>query len=221
MVAGKDPAFHQALLAADLLVPDGAGMIVASRILGGGIRRRVTGTDIFMGLHRELDRLGGSSVFFLGSSEANLARIEAKMAMQFPGIRVAGSYAPPFKSEFTDADNQRMVQVIHQARPDVLWVGMTAPKQEKWVHRHRDRLGVRFIGAVGAVFDFFTGNVRRSHPLFQQIGLEWFPRLLRQPGRLYDRTLVSAPLFLLAVMRQRLKGSGATKTPAPHHYNRQ
>lgn len=215
VVAQKDPAFHNALLNADLLVPDGVGMIVASRLLGGSIRRRITGTDIFMGLHRELDRLGGSSVFFLGSSEANLARIEAKMETQFPNIRVAGSYSPPFKPDFSDADNRRMLAAIQHARPDVLWVGMTAPKQEKWVHRHRGHLDIRFIGAVGAVFDFFTDNVRRSHPLFQHAGLEWLPRLLRQPRRLYERTLVSAPLFLLAVMRQRHRGGQTDGNAAP------
>lgn len=203
VVAQKDPAFHQALMAADLLVPDGVGMIVASRMLGGTIRHRVTGTDIFMGLHRELNRLGGHSVFFLGSSEDNLARIKTKMKNRFPNIHIAGAYSPPFKPAFTKADNQRMVDAVNQARPDALWVGMTAPKQEKWTHRHRDQLDVKFIGPVGAVFDFFTDQVKRSHPVFLQTGLEWLPRLLRQPGRLYERTLVSAPLFLLAVLKQR------------------
>lgn len=205
VVAQKDPAFHQALMDADLLVPDGVGMVVASRLLGGNIRNRVTGTDIFMELHRALDSLGGFSVFFLGSSAANLARIEAKMQTAFPNIRVAGSYSPPFKPEFTDAENRLMVDAVNRAQPDVLWIGMTAPKQEKWAHRHRSQLNVKFICPVGAVFDFFTGRVKRSYRAFQDMGLEWLPRLVRQPKRLYERTLISAPSFLLEILRQRIR----------------
>ncbi len=205
MVARKDLDFHQALMAADLLVPDGIGIVIASRLTGGVLQRRITGTDIFMGLHRELDRLGGYSVFFLGSSEDNLTRIKSKMEATFPRIRIAGCCSPPFKPEFSEPDNRRMIDAVNSARPDVLWVGMTAPKQEKWTHQHRDQLDVKFIGPVGAVFDFFTDRVKRSHPVFQQMGLEWLPRLLRQPDRLYQRTFISAPLFMLAVMKQRVR----------------
>ena len=100
-----------------------------------------------------------------------------------------------------------MVEAINRAKPDVLWVGMTAPKQEKWVRQHRDRLEVRFIGPVGAVFDFFIGRVQRSHPLFQRLGLEWLPRLLQEPRRLWRRNFISNPSFLLRVLRARLARS--------------
>jgi len=89
-----------------------------------------------------------------------------------------------------------MIAAVNTAGPDVLRVGMTAPKQEKWIYRNRDRLNVKFIAAVGAVFDFYTGTVKRSHPGFQKLGLEWLPRLLQQPGRLWSRTVISAPVFL-------------------------
>jgi N-acetylglucosaminyldiphosphoundecaprenol N-acetyl-beta-D-mannosaminyltransferase len=96
-----------------------------------------------------------------------------------------------------------MVEAVNRVRPDILWVGMTAPKQEKWIYLNRNRLEVRFIGAVGAVFDFYAGNVKRSHPIFQRLGLEWLPRLLREPRRLFKRNFVSSPLFLYRVFRQR------------------
>lgn len=96
-----------------------------------------------------------------------------------------------------------MIAAVNAARPHVLWVGMTAPKQEKWIHQYRDRLDVNFVAAVGAVFDFYVGTVKRSPPWFLDHGLEWLPRLVQQPGRLWNRTLVSAPRFLHAVVRQR------------------
>ena len=99
-----------------------------------------------------------------------------------------------------------MIHAINTAKPDVLWVGMTAPKQEKWIYQNKDYLeGVKFIGPIGAVFDFFTGNITRSHPFFLKMGLEWLPRLLKQPHRLWDRMFVSAPKFMFRVLKQKIK----------------
>ncbi len=204
-VAEKDAAFKQALLNADLLVPDGVGVTVASRLLSGSIRDRVTGSDVFSGVSQRLDQQGGS-VFFLGSTDAVLSKIVARMAMDYPNVDVVGSYSPPFKSEFTDEDNTQMIEAINQAKPDVLWVGLTAPKQEKWLYANMARLDIRFAGAVGAVFDFYAGTVKRSHPLFQKLGLEWLPRLLQEPRRLWRRNLVSNPRFMLRVLKARLFG---------------
>lgn len=208
--ARGDAAFTAALHDADLAVPDGVGILIASRILGGRIRQRVTGSDIFWGLNSLLNQRGGHGVFFLGSTAETLAKIVERMGRDYPNIRVAGVYSPPFKDAFSDAENAAMVEAVNSARPDVLWVGMTAPKQEKWVRQHRDRLDARFIGPVGAVFDFFIGRVKRSHPLFQRLGLEWLPRLLQEPRRLWRRNFVSNPSFLLRVIRARLN-----KTTSP------
>lgn len=210
--ARNDSLFQQAIHDADLVTPDGTGIVLASRILGGSIHERVTGSDIFWGLSAALDAIGGRSYFFLGSSEATLTSIKEKMAVEFPHIRFAGSYSPPYKAEFTEEENRCMVEAVNSAQPDVLWVGMTAPKQEKWVHQHRDQLNVQFIGAIGAVFDFYVGNVKRSHPIFQRMGLEWLPRLLQEPRRLWRRNFVSSPLFLIAVLRQWLAGAGERST---------
>ncbi|WP_085954683.1 WecB/TagA/CpsF family glycosyltransferase [Lamprocystis purpurea] len=203
-----DAHFSQALRTADWLIPDGTGIVLASVLLGGGIRERVTGSDIFFGVQTELNRSGGYSVFFLGATEATLVEIRRRMAQDYPSLRVAGTYSPPFKAEFSAADNQAMLVAINAARPDVLWVGLTAPKQEKWLHQHKAQLHVRFAAGVGAVFDFYTGRVNRSPPLFQRMGLEWLPRLLQQPRRLWRRMGVSAPIFLWQVMRQRFRQSG-------------
>lgn len=203
VVACDDRAFSTALHNADWLIPDGAGIVLASKILGGIIRERVTGSDIFWGLHKSLNCQGGASVFFLGSTEKTLSIIAEKIALDFPNIRVAGTYSPPFKLEFSEEDNRAMVAAVNQARPNVLWIGMTAPKQEKWIYQNREKLDVKFIAAVGAVFDFYTGKVKRSHPLFQRLGLEWLPRLLQEPRRLFRRNFISSPLFLLRVFARK------------------
>ncbi len=198
-VARNYPHFDLAIRNANLIVPDGIGVVIASRILGGSLRERVTGSDIFLGLSNVLNKESKYSYFFLGSTNENLAKIKDKMEMDFPNIKVVGTYSPPFKHEFNDEDNRLIVEAVNRARPDVLWVGMTAPKQEKWIYKHKDQLEVKFIGAIGAVFDFYTGNVKRSHPIFQKVGLEWLPRLIREPGRLWQRNFISNPSFLLRV----------------------
>ena len=212
VVALKDKRFSMALHEADWLIPDGSGILFASRMLCGGIRRRITGSDIFSHLNAKINSLGGFSVFFLGATPECLADIQLKIGLDFPHIRFAGSFSPPFKPEYSEEELEAMIATINQARPDVLWVGMTAPKQEKWIHQNFHKLDVRFAAAIGAVFEFYTGRVTRSHMLFQNLGLEWLPRLLQQPRRLWRRTFVSAPIFIWhvfkAAIRLRLRRDG-------------
>ena len=204
--AFKDLLFDQAIRNADLVVPDGVGIVIASKILGGSIRERITGMDIFLGLSDALNKetAHSYSYFFLGSTEKNLQLITEKMTKDFPNIKIAGIYSPPFRDNFSEEDDRLMINEINRAEAEVLWVGMTAPKQEKWIYKNRGRLNVKFIGAIGAVFDFYTGNVKRSHPFFQQMGLEWLPRLVRQPVRLWRRNFVSNPCFIIRVIAQRI-----------------
>lgn len=208
-VALEDRGFAAALHDADWLIPDGVGVVWASRLLGGQVRERVTGSDIFFGLHQRMNAQGELSVFFLGASEQTLAQIRTRMAIDYPNIRVAGSYSPPFKPAYSALELDDMIAAINASRPDVLWVGMTAPKQEKWIFENRGRLEVRFAAAIGAVFDFYTGNVKRSHPVYQRLGLEWLPRLVQQPRRLWRRMFVSAPIFVWHTIRARFFSSRA------------
>ena len=204
-VARRDAAFAEAIRKADLVLPDGVGVCIASMLLGGVIRKRITGSDVFEGVTRRLNEEGGRSVFFLGSTKTNLSAIRMKMERDFPNVRVAGIYAPPFKRELSPCDDAPILEAVNRARPDVLWVGMCAPKQEKWMFRHKDALDVKVIGGIGAVFDFYSGRVRRSHPFFRDRGLEWLPRLLQEPERLWDRMLISAPGFMARVLEARLR----------------
>lgn len=203
-VALDRPEFESALRDADWLVPDGVGIVLASRLRGGRIRERVTGSNVFHGVHQRLSARGAGRVFFLGSTEETLRSIREKMAVDYPHLQVVGTYSPPFKPEFSEAELDEMASAINAARPDVLWVGMTAPKQEIWLYRMRGRLDVRFAAAIGAVFDFYIGRIKRSHPVFQALGLEWLPRLIQEPRRLWRRMFVSAPIFVWHVVTGRV-----------------
>jgi N-acetylglucosaminyldiphosphoundecaprenol N-acetyl-beta-D-mannosaminyltransferase len=202
VVSRSEPGFANALASANWLIPDGIGIVLASRLLGGRIRGRITGADIFVKVNSRLDREAGS-VFLLGSSEVTLDEMTRRMQREWPNLRIAGTLSPPYRESFSEAENAAMIHAINAARPDVLWVAMTAPKQEKWIHDNLQRLDVKFASAIGAVFDFYAGRVRRSAPVFQRFGLEWLPRLLQEPRRLWRRTLVSAPIFVTAVVKAR------------------
>lgn len=204
VVAQKNYKFYDALKSADWLVPDGVGIVWASWFLGDKISERVTGPDMFLAITAALQRRGGASVFFLGSSEDVLARIQNSMKYEWPAVRVAGTYSPPFKMVFSDFEKAEMIQQINAVKPDVLWVGLSAPKQEELIREILPKVNVRFAAAVGAVFDFYAGSVTRSHPIYRRFGLEWLPRLIRQPRRLWRRTFVSAPIFVSYVLREKI-----------------
>jgi N-acetylglucosaminyldiphosphoundecaprenol N-acetyl-beta-D-mannosaminyltransferase len=131
------------------------------------------------------------------------------MKRDFPHIEVCGVYSPPFKEILDDDDDREIIRRVNNAKPDVLWVGMTAPKQEKWIYKNRGSLDVSLAGAIGAVFDFYAGTKNRAPEWVCRLGLEWLPRLLREPRRLFKRNFISSPLFLLMVLQEKLKKSAS------------
>ncbi len=205
VVACSDTIFSLALKDADLLIPDGAGILLAARALDLPIADRVAGSEFFRGLTSQLARNGGARYFFLGSTDLVLNLITQKLNKEFPEITICGTLSPPFKQEFNNEDNAAMVSAINAARPDVLWVGMTAPKQEKWIYENRGKLNVPFCGAIGAVFDFYAGTKKRSSVIWQRMGLEWMPRFFKEPKRLWERNMKSTPIFLWWVAREKVR----------------
>lgn len=197
-VAKSDTQFRSALLTADWLVPDGIGIVGAARVLGCGFTRRVTGFDVFTGVMGHLNECRGRA-FFLGGTDLTLERIQDRVAKDYPSIRVT-SFAPVFAPEFSVEQVTQMVQAVNAAAPDVVWVGLTAPKQEKLLATISPLLDSKFAAGIGAVFDFYGGTVQRPGKFFQATGLEWLPRLVAEPGRLWRRTFVSAPVFLRDVV---------------------
>jgi N-acetylglucosaminyldiphosphoundecaprenol N-acetyl-beta-D-mannosaminyltransferase len=205
-VARRDEVFADAIRSADLVSPDGVGIILASRILDAGIPEKVCGPDLFT---QFCERMNQSKkplrMFFLGSSDENLSVLEARFRERYPNLIFAGSYSPPYKPTFSDEDNRGMVDRINAAGTDVLWLGLGAPKQEKWAEANRNQLKVKVIAPIGAVFDFFTGRVKLPPKWAHDLGLTFAYRFCQQPRRLLRRNLDS-PIFLARVFAQRLRG---------------
>ena len=205
VIAQKDTAFADALLKADALLPDGVSIVKASRWLHtkNAPHEKIAGADLFACEMEKLNGKGGTC-FFLGSSPSTLALIEEKAKVTYPKIRVV-TYSPPYKSVFSPEESQAMVDAVNAADPDLLWVGMTAPKQEKWLDEHWDELDIHcHAGAIGAVFDFFAGTVERAPRKWIDLGLEWLYRLIQEPRRTWRRYLVDNPKFLWLVLREKL-----------------
>lgn len=205
VVARNDVFFSEALKKADILLPDGIGIVLAAKILGLNLEERVAGYEFFTGLSQKANESNKKvKIFFLGSTEAVLDKIKDKLSRDYPNLVIVGSISPPFKPEFSDQDNESMISEINKVKPDVLWVGMTAPKQEKWIYQNKDKLNVPLMGAIGAVFDFYAGTKKRSSSWVCKLGIEWLPRLLREPRRLFKRNFISSPLFLIMVFKEKL-----------------
>ena len=204
--ARRDPEFAGAIRAADLMTPDGVGILLASRILGAGIPEVVNGPDVFEKLCRQLNaKKTGTKMFFLGSTDENLKAIEEKFKLDFPNLGIVGTYSPPYKPQFSEEDLSEMINRINRSGADVLWIGLGAPKQEKWALACRDRLNVKVIAPIGGVFDFYTGRVKLPPKWVQKLGLIFLYRFFQEPKRLWRRNLDS-PVFLLRVIVQRIRG---------------
>jgi N-acetylglucosaminyldiphosphoundecaprenol N-acetyl-beta-D-mannosaminyltransferase len=203
VISRKDEKFREALKASDFLLPDGTGITIAARLLTGQKIEKIAGSDLHVILLKALNEKKGSC-FYLGSSETTLNLIRERLNREYPDIR-AGFFSPPFSDSFTVEENEIMVKAVNDFNTDVLFIGMTAPKQERWVHENRGNLNAPLICCIGAVFDFYAGTVKRSGKFWINAGLEWLPRLLREPGRLWRRNFVSTPLFLWYVIVEKLK----------------
>jgi N-acetylglucosaminyldiphosphoundecaprenol N-acetyl-beta-D-mannosaminyltransferase len=208
-VANKDLHFKEALENSDVLLPDGIGIVWAEKFLNGNNIKKIAGYDLFLFLMNKLNNESGS-VFFLGTSEQTLEKIKAKILQGYPNITF-GSFSPPYKFEFSEKDSKIMCDEVNLFNPDVLFVGITAPKQEKWVHLYKNKLNANIICSIGAVFDFYAGNVKRSSGIWISLGLEWLPRLIKEPRRLFYRNFVSTPKFILDVLSIKFFGQDNSK----------
>jgi N-acetylglucosaminyldiphosphoundecaprenol N-acetyl-beta-D-mannosaminyltransferase len=192
--AQRDAAFKEILNSADLDVPDGMPLVWISRIRGYPLQRRVYGPELMLTFCEQTCRKGYRHYFYGGAPGApeQLAHI---LRTRCPGLQVAGTYSPPFRP-LTGQEDEEIAAMIQRAAPDVLWVGLSNGKQERWMYKHRDRLNVPVMAGVGAAFDLNTGRVRQAPVWMREHGLEWFYRLLQEPRRLWRRYLLLGPRFV-------------------------
>ena len=195
-------AFKTALSNSDILIPDGSGIALSSIFLEKVSIKKVSGYDLFLETMQRLDESSGS-VFLLGSSEVVLKRMFDRAKGQFPNVKVK-YLSPPFKSDFNLNDVNIFVEAIEKERTDVVFVGLTAPKQEILIQDFPIVRDVKFLAGVGAVFDFYAGTITRPNKIWRKLHLEWLGRFLRQPRHLWRRIFVSMPIFLADLLRAKM-----------------
>ncbi len=199
MTAAFDPALRAVLNAADIATPDGMPLAWALRSLGIRRQPRVYGPDLMLALCEQAARLG-HRIFLYGGRGEVLQILSRNLTARFPGLQIADAYAPPFRP-LTIEEDHAIVRRIRDSEADIVFVGIGAPKQEQWMHSHKETLpGVVMLG-VGAAFDFHAGRVKQAPPWMQRSGLEWSFRLMMEPGRLWKRYMLN-PLFLIMWLLQ-------------------
>ena len=212
--ARKDSGFAEALANGDVLIPDGMSVVKACQWLKNPAApvERVAGWDLFEYEMARLNRLEPletsinhrrRTVLFFGSNEKVLGLIRERAAREYPNLTVK-TYSPPYKDEFSEEDSRRMIEFVNQTNPDLMWVGMTAPKQEKWTYRHWDEMNVHcHVGTIGAVFDFYAGTQKRAPLWWQRHGIEWLYRLIKEPRRMWKRYIIGNAEFLCYVLGEK------------------
>jgi len=200
-IAQQDSEFMFALINSDILIPDGIGIVYAARFLSGRKLKKIAGYDLFI---HEMEWLDAEicKVFFLGSSLDVLKLIQKRAAKEYPNIKIA-YFSPPYKKVFSDEDTLTMISAVNSFSPDVLFVGMTAPKQEKWASLNFDKINAMHVCSIGAVFDFYAKTIKRAPQWMINIGLEWLYRLMREPRRMWKRYIIGNILFIGYILKEK------------------
>ena len=202
MLCHRSEQMMAATAGAGLTLPDGAGIILAARLLGYPHSGRLDGPSLMLHIC-DLGRKYGYRHFFYGGVENVADRLAERLCKLYPGLKVAGTYCPPFRP-VTDEEDQHAVQMINETRPDIVWIGLGAPKQERWMAAHVKRIQAPAMIGVGAAFDFHSENVKWSPAWIRKLGMEWAYRLAQNPSRMWRRNVIDSPLFLSKVVRQRI-----------------
>ena len=201
----NDPLFRKIYDSAALVIADGMPLVWASRLLGKPLKERVTGADLFPKVC-ELSAQKGYAVFLLGANEGVAARAAQILRQSYPGLNICGTYSPSYGFEKNDLENVAILEMLASARPDILFVGVGAPKQEKWIYQYRDHYTIPVSLGVGASFDFVAGTLKRAPAWMQKFGFEWFYRFLMEPRRLFKRYFIDGTRYFSLTLSEWRKG---------------
>ena len=179
---------------ADLWIPDGISFKMIAQLKGCRTAKRLAGID-FVRAFLDIANEKGFKSFFYGDTKDTLNKLALNLGRQYPSHRVVGAFSPPFRLPSKAEDND-IIRIINQAKPDVLWVALGCPKQDIWINEHKDRLHVPVAVGVGAIFKFLAGTVKRSPEWVARLGAEWLWRFIQEPGKLWRRDLIDGPRFL-------------------------
>jgi len=192
--AQEDRAFKSVLNSADLVVPDGMPLVWLGRLHGFSLKRRVYGPELMVAFCSQTS-CRSYRQFFYGGAPGVAEELAKTLRTRFPGTQVVGTYCPPFRP-LTGEEKRDVLELISRMRPDVVWVGLSTPKQERWMYEYREEIEIPVMVGVGAAFDLNSGRIKQAPAWMQEHGLEWFYRLLQEPRRLWRRYLVYGPRFL-------------------------
>lgn len=190
--------------AADIVMCDGVPVQWASGFLGTPLKERLTGFDFFPHFIKHCAEQN-YSVYFLGAKDGVAHQLAEKYQLLYPSIRIAGYSTPPFAAVFSKEQNDVICEDINAANPDVLFVSLTAPKQDIWIHKHLDQINVKLALGVGAAFDAEAGSLQRAPIVMQRMGLEWLYRFIQEPRRMFRRYFIEAPVFIPLVIMQKIR----------------
>ncbi len=205
IIAGRrDRQLRSIYNRAAMTLPDGLPVVWASRLLGGRIPARVSGTDFLLAASA-VAASRGHTFYFLGGRCGVAAGLAQRLASENRGLKVVGCCSPPFHEVFPPELNARIIAGINAASPDILWVGLGSPKQDRWIAQNLRQLAVRVAVGVGAAFDMYGGRIGRAPLWMQKSGLEWFYRFLREPRRLFRRYFIEAPPFIPLVILEAVR----------------
>ena len=196
--AYQDTNFRYILNSADLWIPDGIAPVWVARWKGFSNAMRTPGVDLMRAFF-EMAAKEGYSSFFYGDTDSTLAGLRENLKKEYPTHRIAGTFSPPFRA-LTQEEDDEIIDMINRTRPDVLWVGLGLPKQERWIFEHRFRLNVPVAVGVGAAFGFLSGQVKHAPNWLGNLGLEWLWRFIHEPKKLWKRDLVDGPRFVWHVL---------------------
>jgi len=206
-LADEQAAFRSLINSADLSVPDGMPLLWGARLLGDPLIERVTGVELIS----ECARLAAEKdykIFLLGAGAGVAEQAAVVLRGRYPGVRIIGTYAPPMGPLSAD-ENEKMVRLVQEMQPDMLFVAFGAPRQDEWIRQNMGRLDVPVCMGVGGSFDFLAGRTRRAPLWMQRCGLEWLYRVVQEPGRLWKRYLVDDLPIFMQLMAQRQTGTTA------------
>jgi N-acetylglucosaminyldiphosphoundecaprenol N-acetyl-beta-D-mannosaminyltransferase len=199
MESRRDASLRRIHNESGLTTPDGMPMVWAGRWAGARWMRRVYGPDLMLALCEVAEREGWSS-FFYGGKTGVPERLVERLRERFPRLEIVGTYSPPFRP-LSQEEDEGVVDLVNSAKPDLVWVGLSTPKQERWMDAHVGRLHAPVLLGVGAAFDIHAGTLPQAPRWMQANGLEWFYRLVREPRRLWRRYLSIVPRFMLQIVR--------------------
>lgn len=183
-----------------MTLPDGMPLVWAGKKAGFDRMDRVCGPDLIERVMAEAEQRGWSQYFY-GGADGVAEKLRDTFTARHPGLKVTGVYSPPYRALTAEEDDE-IVARLNEANPDIIWVGLGAPKQERWMAEHRDRLDAAILIGVGAAFDFHTGRLDRAPDWMQRAGLEWSYRLYKEPRRLWRRYVLGIPRFGVGILRK-------------------